>query len=581
MRQLLLTLVVLLLAGPAHARSYYLNRADVMAEVRSDGSMHVREVREVTFSGTYHAFDRMIPVARGVTLENFSLAEDRPYVMSASESPGTFRVYPLQHEVQISWFYRDTDLRPNRTFTLEYDVRGAVQRHGDVAELYWQFIEPKHEWKALNSRVTITLPQLLPASDIRAWAHGPLFGKITKAIGRADLTCNPLPPNEMVEGRIVFPTSVITSSPRQDSVTALPGILRQETAWARRANLKRVQARLGLGLPVIVLVGGIAAWLSLYRRYGREYQEPNPPEYVREPLEGWKPSEVGYLWRWGDVGPRDMTAMLMDLVRRGALRLVIQKEEHPRLGGLLGTALEDEQYVERVRHFAGGVSASEDYFVNHILFFGTSADRVSFDEFRESAKDHPTAAHDRFEHWRKLVKKEWTRPALIEPASNLAMGFGIAIGVLMFLSVFAIAPLLVIWFGPGRLSKVLICALIVFFPILVNTVVGVRSVPADLRDLMRSLRSTRWQIFTRLEAPAAMPVLLGGLKVGATLSVIGAVVGEFVGADEGLGFLINVGRGLYDTALVFVAILVLVILAMGLYGLVAGLERRLLVWREG
>jgi NitT/TauT family transport system permease protein len=144
----------------------------------------------------------------------------------------------------------------------------------------------------------------------------------------------------------------------------------------------------------------------------------------------------------------------------------------------------------------------------------------------------------------------------------------------------AIAPLLVIWFGPGRLSKVLICALIVFFPVLVNTVVGVRSVPADLRDLMRSLRATRWQTFTRLEAPAAMPVLLGGLKIGATLSVIGAVVGEFVGADEGLGFLINVGRGLYDTALVFVAILVLVVLAMGLYGLVAGLERRLLVWRE-
>lgn len=143
----------------------------------------------------------------------------------------------------------------------------------------------------------------------------------------------------------------------------------------------------------------------------------------------------------------------------------------------------------------------------------------------------------------------------------------------------AIAPLLVIWFGPGRISKILICALIVFFPVLVNTVVGVRSVPEDLRDLMRSLRATRWQVFSRLEAPAAMPVLLGGLKIGATLSVIGAVVGEFVGADEGLGFLVNVGRGLYDTALVFVAILVLVALALGLYGLVAWLERRLLVWR--
>ena len=118
----------------------------------------------------------------------------------------------------------------------------------------------------------------------------------------------------------------------------------------------------------------------------------------------------------------------------------------------------------------------------------------------------------------------------------------------------AIAPLLVIWFGPGLFSKVLICALIVFFPVLVNTVVGLRSVPENLRDLMRSLRADRWQTFRLLELPAALPVLLGGLRIGATLSVIGAVVGELVGADRGLGFLINVGRGQYDTALVFVGV---------------------------
>ena len=144
----------------------------------------------------------------------------------------------------------------------------------------------------------------------------------------------------------------------------------------------------------------------------------------------------------------------------------------------------------------------------------------------------------------------------------------------------AIAPLLVIWFGPGRISKVLICALIVFFPVLVNTVVGLRSVPRDLYDLMRSLRATRSQVFLKLEAPAAMPVLLGGLKIGGTLSVIGAVVGEFVGADQGLGFLINLGGGLYDTPLVFVAVLTLIAMALTLYGLVAALERRLLSWRS-
>lgn len=144
----------------------------------------------------------------------------------------------------------------------------------------------------------------------------------------------------------------------------------------------------------------------------------------------------------------------------------------------------------------------------------------------------------------------------------------------------AIAPLLVIWLGPGILSKVLICALIVFFPVLINTIIGLRSVPEDLHDLMRSLRASTWQTFRLLEVPAAMPVLLGGLRIGATLAVIGAVVGEFVGADRGLGFLISVGRGQYDTALVFVAVFTLIFMALGLYGLVALLETRLLGWQQ-
>jgi len=143
----------------------------------------------------------------------------------------------------------------------------------------------------------------------------------------------------------------------------------------------------------------------------------------------------------------------------------------------------------------------------------------------------------------------------------------------------AIAPLLVIWFGPGMFSKILICSLIVFFPVLVNTVVGVRAVPANLHDVMVSMRATPLQILLHLEVPAALPVFLGGLRIGATLSVIGAIVGEFVGADRGLGFLINVGRGQFDTALVFVAVFTLVGMALGLYGLVLLLEKHLLTWQ--
>ena len=146
--------------------------------------------------------------------------------------------------------------------------------------------------------------------------------------------------------------------------------------------------------------------------------------------------------------------------------------------------------------------------------------------------------------------------------------------------VVAVAPLLVIWFGTGHLSKVLICALIVFFPILINTIVGIRSVDEELRDLMRSLRASKWQMFYLLDLPAALPVLLGGLKVGVTLAVVGAVVGEFVGADQGLGFLINQARGLFNTPLVFVAIFTLVAIALLLFGLVSLIETWLLRWRR-
>jgi NitT/TauT family transport system permease protein len=144
----------------------------------------------------------------------------------------------------------------------------------------------------------------------------------------------------------------------------------------------------------------------------------------------------------------------------------------------------------------------------------------------------------------------------------------------------AIAPLLVIWFGPGIFSKILICSLIVFFPVLINTVVGLREVPQDLHELMRSLRASRTQTFWKLEVPAALPIFFGGLRVGATLSVIGAVVGELVGADRGLGFLINVGRGQYDTALVFVSVITLVVMAMALYGLVLLAETQFLSWQS-
>ncbi|MEZ4716159.1 MAG: ABC transporter permease [Caldilineaceae bacterium] len=144
----------------------------------------------------------------------------------------------------------------------------------------------------------------------------------------------------------------------------------------------------------------------------------------------------------------------------------------------------------------------------------------------------------------------------------------------------AIAPLLVIWLGNGLASKVLVTALITFFPTLISTIVGIRNVDPDLHDLMRSLRATRGQIFRLLELPAALPVIFGGLKLSVILAVVGAVVGEFVGADVGLGFLINLARGVLDTPLMFVAVFTLIVIAQLLYLSVSALESVSLRWQR-
>jgi NitT/TauT family transport system permease protein len=144
--------------------------------------------------------------------------------------------------------------------------------------------------------------------------------------------------------------------------------------------------------------------------------------------------------------------------------------------------------------------------------------------------------------------------------------------------ILALAPLLDIWFGGGLLARVLICALIVFFPIAIATMVGIRSADPLLLELFRSLGATAGQRTTRLEIPSALPVIFGGLRVGVTLAVIGAVVAEWAGASSGLGVLINIAdQGLFDTPLMFVALVTLAVIGIGLHGLVVSVERRLVV----
>ena len=142
----------------------------------------------------------------------------------------------------------------------------------------------------------------------------------------------------------------------------------------------------------------------------------------------------------------------------------------------------------------------------------------------------------------------------------------------------ALAPLIIVWFGLGLTSKVVSAALVAFFPLMVNTIVGLRSTDEDRVNLMRSLSASRWQIFRMLQLPNALPYIFAGLEIAMIFALIGAIVAELVGAEKGLGMLIQSMNFTMDVAGQFSVLLILSVLGLILNGAVTLVRRRLLYW---
>ena len=144
--------------------------------------------------------------------------------------------------------------------------------------------------------------------------------------------------------------------------------------------------------------------------------------------------------------------------------------------------------------------------------------------------------------------------------------------------VVAVAPLIILWIGADLRAKILIAALVTFFPILSSTIVALRGIQRDLLEMAAISGATRWQTLWYVELPLALPGIFGGVKAGLALATTGAVVGEFVGGSDGLGALINIARGLFDTPLMFAALLTLAMITLSYYLIATLLERALVRW---
>ena len=144
----------------------------------------------------------------------------------------------------------------------------------------------------------------------------------------------------------------------------------------------------------------------------------------------------------------------------------------------------------------------------------------------------------------------------------------------------AFVPLFIVWFGFGLTSKVIVAAVLAFFPILTNTVLGVKSVETGHRDVVTSLNATGWQRFRRLELPSSLPYILTGMEIGVVLAIIGAIVGEYLGGSSGLGYMMIAKMNAFATNELFAVMIHMTLLGFLFYFLIGALRKVLIPWHQ-
>jgi len=399
-----------LAAGPAAAKDLRITDVAIDAAVRPNGDLVVREARTLRFSGDFSFvfWDLEAKGSEGIEVTGaagpsgaYELTDD-PW----SRAPGTYSVVDLGERVKVQLDFRLADTAA--TFRVDYIARAAAKRWDDIAELYWQFVGAETGVPCEHVRVTVHLPEGVTREQVRAWAHGPLWGDV--AIGAdasVTLSVDDLPPHTFVEGRLLFPAAALpaaglTAGAREAHVLAT------EQVGAEKANRQRLWARLrqalwavlGLGAPLATL----ALVVTLYLKYGREPRPRFRAQYLRDiPQPSLPPALVAFIWRMGDVTNEDATATLLDLIDRdviGIERLVVKEE---RLFG------KDETVTYRLElrdDQRGGLLPYERHLVEFLFDDIAEGSSLVLGDLKELAKAKRAEFAAGVAEWRRLAAEE-------------------------------------------------------------------------------------------------------------------------------------------------------------------------------
>ena len=407
---LLATAALGLAAGPAAAKDFAIRNVTIEAQVRPNGDLRVRESRTLEFDGdfSYVYWDLDATGSDGIEVLGAS-GPGGPYSYTddwAARPPDTYHWSTTGDRVNVQLFFRLSDT--TATFTVEYVARGAADRWNDTAELYWKFIGDETAKPCDDVRVTVTLPEGVTQDQVRAWAHGPLWGEV-RITPRAQvvMTVSPLPEYTYVEGRILFPATALAKL-RSEGSARLDQVLAVEGQLADEANRQRLVARILRGLWAVVGVGAPLAALVLaivlYRRYGREPKTQFQAQYLRDvPQPRLPPALAGYIWRMGSVTDDDAVATLLDFIDRGVVTIARETVEDPKLFGA------DEKTTYRLtlqQERLGEVEVFEQDLARFLFLEMADDGSFTMEELRDIAKAQRTEFSSGYRVWKKSVEEE-------------------------------------------------------------------------------------------------------------------------------------------------------------------------------
>ena len=451
MRKLIFILIPLawgMYSGHAAAKSYSIPDIHIQVEARSDGEMFVEEQIAYNFSGPFSFAYRDIPLKRGESVSDVVISEaGRRFTDTTGKQPGTFSITKSGDNVRVTWYFRAED--EARTFKLVYKVSGVIQRYSDVAVLYFKFIGDDWDRPIGNIAVRVYAPQGASISDVRAWAHGPLYGMVDiQAGGAVHLDVRPLPARTFWEGRIIYPSAIFHEMPEQN-LAMRARIFEEEGRWAEEANRrreahqryseeqavrwKRQQALAGRLGPVGWVLGlaGLAMWFVLFRRHGKPHVVKSRAVPGEMPSDH-PPAIVSYLVFNRNVGASAIVSTLMDLANRGYLEIEeITTEKRSWFGG----SKKETDY----RFFTGQKSISElEAYEKDLLDFllnraGTGSE-FTLSGVKKTASKNRTKFRKWFMQWIKQVKEHGKTFGFYESIAvgpvvlNVIMGVAILAG---------------------------------------------------------------------------------------------------------------------------------------------------------